>query len=293
MVVTAVCDEEVASIGSARIAERYRADAAIVAEPTELRLVLAHKGFVAFEIETRGRAAHGSRPDLGVDAIANMGPVLSRLAELDGRLRGSPTHPVLGSGSVHASVIEGGQEFSSYPERCLLKGERRTIPGESVAHVESELRALLGDVDGEIRVLVSREPFETSEGEEIVGLVRRLRRRAGDRRRPVLDRSGAVLGRGDPHRRLRAPRARAPTPSTSGSTSRASSAASRSTRESPATSVLKNPFRNEALSRRAALDGAMLRPRSRPYSRIRALPASLLRTRPGRPVDEALFRNEF
>jgi acetylornithine deacetylase len=177
VVVTAVCDEEVASIGSARIAERVRADAAIVAEPTELRLVLAHKGFVAFEIETRGRAAHGSRPDLGVDAIANMGPVLSRLAELDGRLRAGPIHAVLGSGSVHASVIEGGQEFSSYPERCLLKGERRTIPGESVPHVESELRTLLGDVDGEIRVPVAREPFETAEGEEIVGLVRR---HAGD-----------------------------------------------------------------------------------------------------------------
>jgi acetylornithine deacetylase len=175
--VTAVCDEEVASIGSARIAERYRADAAIVAEPTELRLVLAHKGFVAFEIETRGRAAHGSRPDLGVDAIANMGPVLSRLAELDGRLRADPGHALLGSGSLHASVIEGGQEFSSYPERCLLTGERRTIPGESVAHVESELEELLGGVDGDIRVLVSREPLETAEGEEVVGLVRRL---AGD-----------------------------------------------------------------------------------------------------------------
>jgi acetylornithine deacetylase len=177
VVVTAVCDEEVASIGSARIAERYRADAAIVAEPTELRLVRAHKGFVAFEIETHGRAAHGGRPDLGVDAIANMGPVLSRLAELDGRLRADPANPLLGRGSLHAGVIEGGQEFSSYPERCLLKGERRTIPGEPVAHVESELRELLGDVDGEIRVPLSREPFETPEGEEIVGLVRRL---AGD-----------------------------------------------------------------------------------------------------------------
>jgi acetylornithine deacetylase len=106
-----------------------------------------------------------------------MGPVLSRLAELDGRLRADPANPLLGRGSLHAGVIEGGQEFSSYPERCLLKGERRTIPGEPVAHVESELRELLGDVDGEIRVPLSREPFETPEGEEIVGLVRRL---AGD-----------------------------------------------------------------------------------------------------------------
>ena len=87
VLVTAVCDEEVASIGTARIAERYTADAAIVSEPTELRLALAHKGFVGFEIETKGRAAHGSRPDLGVDAIAHMGHVLVGIEELDRTLR--------------------------------------------------------------------------------------------------------------------------------------------------------------------------------------------------------------
>ena len=173
VVVTAVCDEEVASIGTARVAERYRADAAVVSEPTDMRLALAHKGFVGFEIETKGRAAHGSRPDLGVDAIAHMGPVLVGIEELDRRLRADPTHPLLGSGSLHASVIEGGQEFSSYPERCLLKGERRTIPGESEAHVEGELRDLLGAVDGEIRVVVARQPFETPEDAPIAELVSR------------------------------------------------------------------------------------------------------------------------
>ena len=173
MIVTAVCDEEVASIGTARIAERYRADAAIVSEPTELRLALAHRGFVAFEIETEGRAAHGSRPDLGVDAIARMGHVLVRLEELDRALRADPTHPLLGSGSLHASLVEGGQEFSSYPASCLLRGERRTIPGETAAEVERELRGLLGDVAGEARVVVFREPFETAEGAEIAQLVRR------------------------------------------------------------------------------------------------------------------------
>jgi acetylornithine deacetylase len=161
VIVTAVCDEEVASIGTAHVAERYRADAAIVAEPTELRLALAHKGFVGFEIETKGRAAHGSRPDLGVDAIAHMGPVLVGIEDLDRRLRAEPTHALLGSGSVHAGVIEGGQEYSSYPERCLLKGERRTIPGETDARVEAELRELLGEIDGEVRVIVARQPFET------------------------------------------------------------------------------------------------------------------------------------
>ena len=172
-IVTAVCDEEVASIGTVRVAERYRADAAIVSEPTEMRLVLAHKGYVGFEIETKGRAAHGSRPDLGIDAIARMGHVLVGIEELDRRLRADPTHPLLGSGSLHASVIEGGQEFSSYPGRCLLKGERRTVPGETDAHVEGELQELLGELDGEIRVVLARQPFETPADAEIARLVAR------------------------------------------------------------------------------------------------------------------------
>jgi acetylornithine deacetylase len=173
VLVTAVCDEEVASIGSAWIAERYRPDAAVVAEPTEMRVAIAHKGFVGFEVEARGRAAHGSRPDLGVDAIAHMGHVLVRLEALDGGLRAGSGHRLLGTGSLHASVIEGGQEYSSYPDRCLLKGERRTVPGETTEEVEGELRDLLGDVDGEVRVIIARQPFETSEDEAIVELVRR------------------------------------------------------------------------------------------------------------------------
>jgi acetylornithine deacetylase len=177
VLVTAVCDEEVASIGTVRVAERYTADAAIVSEPTELRLALAHRGFVAFELETAGRAAHGSRPDLGIDAIAHMGHALVRLEELDRRLRAEPTHPLLGSGSLHASLISGGQEYSSYPERCLLQGERRTIPGESVAQVERELHDLLGDLDGRARVVFAREPFEVGKEEPIVELARR---HAGD-----------------------------------------------------------------------------------------------------------------
>jgi len=173
VIVAAVCDEEAASIGTARVAERYSADAAIVSEPTEMRLALAHKGFVGFEIEARGRAAHGSRPDLGIDAIARMGHVLVGIEELDRRLRADPSHPLLGSGSLHASVIEGGQEFSSYPERCLLKGERRTVPGEGVEHVEVELRELLGEIEGEIRVVVARDPFETPADAPVAELVAR------------------------------------------------------------------------------------------------------------------------
>jgi acetylornithine deacetylase len=173
VIVTAVCDEEVASIGTAAVAERVRADAAIVAEPTELQVATAHRGFVWFDIETHGRAAHGSRPEAGVDAIARMGHVLVRLDELDRSLRAAPTHPLLGSGSVHASLIEGGIELSTYPDRCLLRAERRTIPGETAASVEEEARSLLGDLDGTADVVFERQPFEVGADEEIVRLVRR------------------------------------------------------------------------------------------------------------------------
>jgi acetylornithine deacetylase len=169
VILTAVADEEVASLGTEAVLERVTADAAIVCEPTELQLAIAHRGFAGFEIETHGVAAHGSRPDLGVDAIAKMGHVLVALEELDRRLQAGRRHPLVGAGSLHASLIEGGQEFSSYPERCLLTGERRTLPGETAAEIEADLRAAAGEA--EVRLLVSREPFEVDEGHELVRAV--------------------------------------------------------------------------------------------------------------------------
>jgi acetylornithine deacetylase len=180
VVLTAVADEEFASVGTEAVAASMHADAAIVTEPTEMQLAVAHRGFVCFEIETTGRAAHGSRPHLGIDAIAKMGRVLVGIEELDRRLRADPTHALLGSGSVHASLIEGGQEYSSYPARCLLQAERRTIPGETADLAEAEIRELLSagaandsDFSGDVRVVASREPFEVDESAELVGVVRR------------------------------------------------------------------------------------------------------------------------
>ncbi|HEY7693996.1 MAG TPA: ArgE/DapE family deacylase [Gaiellaceae bacterium] len=175
VVVTAVVDEELGSIGTESILQRVHADAAIVAEPTQMRVGIAHKGFVAFEMETHGRAAHGSRPDLGVDAIARMGHVLVGLEALDRELRDRPGHVLVGSGSLHAGVISGGSEFSTYPERCLLQAERRTIPGESAAQVEAEIRQVLDarDVHATWRVVAARDPFEVPPEEEIVRLVGR------------------------------------------------------------------------------------------------------------------------
>jgi acetylornithine deacetylase len=169
VILTAVADEEVASLGTEAVLERVTADAAIVCEPTELQVAIAHRGFAGFEIETHGVAAHGSRPDLGVDAIAKMGHVLVALEELDRRLQAGRRHPLVGAGSLHASLIAGGQEFSSYPARCLLTGERRTLPGETAAELEADLRAAAGDAD--VRLLVSREPFEVDARHELVRTV--------------------------------------------------------------------------------------------------------------------------
>src|SRR5262245_2493594 len=180
VILTAVSDEEVASVGTEAVAASLRADAAIVTEPTDMRVVVAHRGFVHLEIETAGRAAHGSRPDIGIDAIAKMGHVLVGVEELDRRLRASPTHPLVGSGSVHASLVEGGQEYSSYPARCVVQAERRTIPGESVELAVREIREILDgaaaadpDFSGEVRALASREPLEVDENADIVTILRR------------------------------------------------------------------------------------------------------------------------
>jgi len=180
VILTAVADEEFASIGTEAVAAVLTADAAIVTEPTELRIVVAHRGFAHLEIEVQGRAAHGGRPDLGIDAIAKTGRVLVGIEELDRRLRANSTHAYLGSGSIHASLIEGGQEFSSYPARCVLQAERRTIPGETRELAERELREIVerageGDTDfsAEVRAPTSREPFEVADDAEIVRAVRR------------------------------------------------------------------------------------------------------------------------
>ena len=143
LIVAAVADEEVASVGTAAVLKRVEADAAIVTEPTEMRLCLAHKGFAWLEVETRGVAAHGSRADLGVDAVGHMGRILTGVLELDRRLRAGRGHLLLGTGTIHASLIEGGQELSTYPARCVVKLERRTIPGEDRASALREIEEVI------------------------------------------------------------------------------------------------------------------------------------------------------
>jgi acetylornithine deacetylase len=175
LIVACVADEEHASLGTEEVVARFRADAAIVTEPSHLELTIAHKGFAWYEVIVRGRAAHGSRPELGVDAIAKAGKFLTALEAWDHRLRTKPTHARLGSGSVHASLIEGGQEWSSYPAECRIKLERRTVPGENGATVAAELRAILAEIaaadptfQAEIIPGLERQPFEVAENAPIV-----------------------------------------------------------------------------------------------------------------------------
>jgi acetylornithine deacetylase/succinyl-diaminopimelate desuccinylase-like protein len=205
--VTAVADEEFASIGVQGVVRHRRADAAIVTEPTGLDLCVAHKGFVWLEVETRGVASHGTLPEEGIDAIAKMGPVLTGLADLDRELRSRPGHPLVGPASIHASLIRGGQELSTYPARCLLSIERRTILGETIAEVEGQIAAILAGASeadpsfqAEQRTLLVRDPFRRGSG----ATDRRPRTtspRAGNRPGPGDHGSRRVDGFGVPCRR--------------------------------------------------------------------------------------------
>lgn len=175
VIVACVADEEYASFGTEQVVARFRADAAVVTEPSHLEPTIAHRGFVWATVTIEGRAAHGSRPELGIDAIAKAGHLLVGIETLDRRLRAAPTHPLLKSGSVHASLITGGQELSSYPAECRISIERRTIPGETAELFVAELTAILDEAaarDADFRYRIEqgleRPPFEVQPDEPIV-----------------------------------------------------------------------------------------------------------------------------
>jgi acetylornithine deacetylase len=176
LVVTAVADEEWQSIGtSALIAAGIRADAAIVTEPTRLTIMPAHKGFVWLEVTIEGRAAHGSRWDIGVDAIRHAGLLLAELDRVDADELPRRMHALLGRPSLHAGVIEGGIGVSTYPDRCAVSIERRTIPGESLADVRREIDQACGRIRerrpefrANVDVLFAQPPSDVSPSAPIV-----------------------------------------------------------------------------------------------------------------------------
>lgn len=178
VMLSAVADEEYGSIGTeALLAEwsRWPADAVLIAEPTELDISIAHRGFVWLDIETMGIAAHGSRPQLGVDAIVKMGVALVALDAHDRALRANPTHTLLGSGSLHASLISGGEEISMVPAHCKLQVERRTIPGETMSSVEGEAQVLLDEIaardpefQARAKAAFARSPYQIAASHPLV-----------------------------------------------------------------------------------------------------------------------------
>jgi len=141
-----VADEEYSSLGAERFAARCRADGCILAEPTEGSLVIAHKGFVWATLKTEGRAAHGSRWDLGRSAIGMMGRIVAALEEFDGGVLRSREHPLVGPASMHCATIQGGTGLTTYAPECELKIERRTLPGETPEGVLEELRRVVAKV---------------------------------------------------------------------------------------------------------------------------------------------------
>ena len=178
VIVACVSDEEHASVGAEALMSRWRADAGVVTEPTDLQVAVAHKGFEWIEVETEGRAAHGSRPRDGRDAIMRMGRVLGALEALDRELQAGRAHPLVGTASLHASLIEGGRELSSYPDRCSLQIERRTIPGEPTGSGAREMQQILDQLrvsDGEFsavsRPMFSRAPYEITSGHQLPSML--------------------------------------------------------------------------------------------------------------------------
>lgn len=188
VIVTAVVDEEATSIGTRELLRAgVRADAAIVAEPTGLAIMPAHRGFAWIEIEVTGRAAHGSRYDLGVDAIMHAAALLADFERLDAHVLTCRTHPLLGHASLHASTISGGTGWSTYPDACILRIERRTMPGEPRDAALLEARTIIDRVrrerpalQAEARVILVQDPSDVATDAPIVQSVSRALEECGE-----------------------------------------------------------------------------------------------------------------
>ncbi len=175
VIVAAVADEEHSSLGADALVKKWSGDAAVVTEPTDLAIAIGHKGFAWVDVEVDGKAAHGSRPRDGQDAILRLGRVLGRLEALDRALQARPPHPLMGTGSLHASFVSGGHELSSYPDRATLQMERRILPDEPESKALDEMREILDALAledatfrGRATAVFSRPAYEVPRDHEIV-----------------------------------------------------------------------------------------------------------------------------
>lgn len=170
VIIAAVIDEEYESLGTrALVAAGIRADAAIITEPTRLMICPAHRGFVWARVTVRGRAAHGSRYDLGVDAITHAALIIAELDAIQHRVLPGRTHPLLGHASLHASTIGGGTGISTYPDRCTVEIERRTVPGETsetflseIADAIERVRHTYPALDASVELMTAQGPSDVA-----------------------------------------------------------------------------------------------------------------------------------
>lgn len=174
----AVADEEGGGrLGTAHLVKSgLRADFGIVAEPTSMRICIAHRGIVTFEIITYGKAAHASAPLNGINAILKMDKVIKALAEYSNELNRSHCHPALGYPTLNVGVIQGGTRANIVPDRCWISAERRLVPPERAEAAIMQLRSLLGAISREdsefvydFKVDHVREASEIHGGKEGLG----------------------------------------------------------------------------------------------------------------------------
>lgn len=179
VIFTAVIDEEYGSKGMEHLVQHVRADAAIVTEPSNLRVCVAHRGFVWVEVITQGRAAHGSRYYEGVDANMHMGRVLVEIDKLSRELTARDGHPLLGPPSIHVPLIAGGTSQAVYSAACRIEIERRILPNETPAHVHAEIQAIVDRLAADdpqfsatVNTFFHRNAFEIDAQAEIVQTVK-------------------------------------------------------------------------------------------------------------------------
>ncbi len=141
----AAADEEYSFRGVTRLCEGLQADAAIVAEPTELRAIIASKGVLRWKVRTHGKAAHSSKPALGVNAIVKMAKVIQLFEQSAAEL--TRRHPLLGVATQNIGVIRGGVQINFVPDWCEIEIDRRLLPGETAAAVLAGYESLLAGLD--------------------------------------------------------------------------------------------------------------------------------------------------
>lgn len=180
----AVVDEEYSFRGVVKLCENLQAHAAVVAEPTEFRAVIASKGVLRWRIRTRGKAAHSSKPHLGINAITAMSRVVLALQEDHQRMQEKP-HPLLGPATCNVGVIHGGVQVNFVPDEATIEIDRRLLPGEEVdtvlAHYQTLLDALMHqhpDVIAEMETppMLQDWPFQTDAHEPLVHLAQDILR---------------------------------------------------------------------------------------------------------------------